>query len=157
MASPVYSHVSARALENLNDTWQRLPTWPDVIPGSRRLHQRYLLATLSNADMADMAMLARVRDFHWDLVMTAELARAVKPAPEVYQMAPTYLGLKPEEIMMVACHKPDLLGARGQGLRTAFIRRPLEAGPGGKVDTQPDPRFDLVADSFTELADLLGA
>ncbi|WP_244123322.1 haloacid dehalogenase type II [Burkholderia gladioli] len=144
-------------LENLNDIWQRLRTWPDVIPGLRRLHQPYLLATLSNADMADMAVLAHVRDFRWDLVMTAELARAVKPAPKVYQMAPTYLGLKPEEIMMVACHKPDLLGARGQGLRTAFIRRPLEAGPGGKVDTQPDPRFDLVADSFTELADLLGA
>jgi 2-haloacid dehalogenase len=105
--------------------------------------------------MADMVKLAKFRDLPWDLIMTSELGHTVKPSQKVYQLAPQYLGLKPEEIMMVACHKQDLQGAKAQGMRTAFISRPLEAGPNGQVDATPDAHFDLNAASFDELADLL--
>ena len=81
----------------------------------------------------------------------------MKPDPRAYQIVPRYLGLKPEEIMMVACHKADLQGAAGQGLRTAFVVRPLEEGPNGHVDTQPDAKYDLNATSLVQLADLLRA
>jgi 2-haloacid dehalogenase len=107
--------------------------------------------------MADMVKLSKFRDLPWDVILASELAQAVKPDPKAYQVAIRYLGLKPEEIMMVACHKADLLGAKSQGLRTAFVRRPLEAGPNGQVDTAVDDRFDLNAGSFIELADLLQA
>lgn len=58
---------------------------------------------------------------------------------------------------MVACHKQDLQGAKAQGMRTAFVSRPLEAGPNGVVDSKPDAQFDLNATSFDELASLLKA
>ncbi len=59
--------------------------------------------------------------------------------------------------MMVACHKADLLGARGCGLRTAFVPRPAEPGPDGIADTSPNPRLDLTCAGFGELADRLRA
>ncbi len=148
---------SGDELASINLVWQRLRLWPDTLSGLRRLKQNYTLATLSNADMADMVKLAKLRDLPWDLIMTSELAQTVKPSQKVYQLAPQYLGLNPGEIMMVACHKQDLQGAKAQGMRTAFVSRPLEAGPNGAVDATPDAQFDLNAASFDELADLLKA
>ncbi|NIF47399.1 haloacid dehalogenase type II [Enterobacter sp. Ap-1006] len=147
---------SERELASINSVWQRLELWPDTLSGLNRLKQRFTLATLSNADMADMVKLAKLRHLPWDLIMTSELAHTVKPSPKVYQLAPQYLGLKPEEILMVACHKQDLNGAKAQGMRTAFISRPLESGPNGNVDAKPEPtQFDINASSFNQLADLL--
>ena len=51
---------------------------------------------------------------------------------------------------MVAAHSDDLRAAHENGLRTAYVPRPLEFGPGGGVDP-PDPSFDLVASDFIEL------
>ena len=144
-------------MTDLNAVWQRLEPWPDTLPGLQRLKRRYTLAPLSNADMADMTKLAKLRGLPWDVILTSELAQAVKPDPRAYQIVPRYLGLKPTEIMMVACHKADLRGAAAAGFRTAFVARPLEAGPNGQVDTQPDAKFDLNATSFAQLADLLQA
>jgi len=148
---------SGDELAAVNAVWQRVEPWPDTMPGLLRLKRGCTLATLSNADMADMVKLAKRRGLPWDLILTSELAQAVKPDPKVYQLAPRYLGLKPDEIMMVACHKPDLQGAQAEGFRTAFIARPLEAGPDGQVDTQADGRFDVNTVSFVELADLMDA
>ena len=38
--------------------------------------------------------------------------------------------VEPGELMLVAAHPRDLAGARAAGLRTAFVDRPLEYGPG---------------------------
>ncbi len=151
------SSLSDEELANINAVWQRVEPWQDTIPGLQRLKRRYTLASLSNADMADIVKLSKFRGLPWDVILASDLAQAVKPDPKTYQIAIRYLGLKPEEIMMVACHKVDLLGAKAQGLRTAFVRRPLEAGPNGQVDTAVDDQFDLNAASFVELADLLKA
>ena len=58
--------------------------------------------------------------------------------------------------MMVAAHQSDLLAAGKQGLRTVFVKRPLERGVNGKVDLTPDPSFDYVCDDFRDLANQLG-
>ena len=65
----------------------------------------------------------------WDCILSAELAHHYKPDPETYLMAADILGLEPSEVMMTAAHKGDLKAARAQGLRTAFVPRPLEHGP----------------------------
>lgn len=93
----------------------------------------------------------------FDVVLTAELAHSYKPAPAVYQLAADYLGYRPEQIMMVACHKYDLMAARAFGMRTAFVTRPLEFGPGAAPDIAPEPWVDVHAKDFIELADILGA
>ena len=68
-----------------------------------------------------------------------------------------FLGFKPEQIMMVACHKWDLKGAKAVGLKTAYVPRPLENGPGHPVDSAPEPFIDVVAQDFIDLAAKLGA
>ncbi len=92
----------------------------------------------------------------FDAVLTAELAHNYKPAPVVYQLAVDYLGCRPDEILMVACHKYDLKAACAFGMCTAFVARPLEFGPSAKPDTAPETWLDLCADSFVALAHALG-
>ena len=58
--------------------------------------------------------------------------------------------------MMVAAHSADLIAASGRGFRTAFVSRPLEYGPRGTGDAGAGHDFDVVADSFTDLASKLG-
>ena len=58
--------------------------------------------------------------------------------------------------MMVAAHLGDLRAAKSVGLRTAFVPRPLEYGPAGKPDLQPDASVDLAARDFVDLAAKLG-
>jgi 2-haloacid dehalogenase len=41
------------------------------------------LAALGNADMADMVTLVKHDNLPFDLILTAELARSVKPDPKV--------------------------------------------------------------------------
>ena len=82
--------------------------------------------------------------------------RHYKPDPETYLGAADLLGLRPEEVMMVAAHKGDLRSAQAVGLRTAFVARPHEFGPGVDVDVTPEPDFDLNAADIEDLASKLG-
>ena len=67
--------------------------------------------------------------------------------------AATALGLDPGQVMMVAAHKGDLRAAQANGLRTAFVERPLEKGPAGGADLLPDPQSDIEATDFIDLAE----
>jgi 2-haloacid dehalogenase len=57
--------------------------------------------------------------------------------------------------MMVAAHQNDLLAAGKLGLKTGFVPRPMERGPGQTPDPTPDPSFTVVANDFMDLADKL--
>ena len=85
------------------------------------------------------------------------MPRRYKPAPEVYLTAIELLGLAPGEVMMVAAHNYDLAAARSHGMRTAFIPRPTEYGPGQTSDLAPESDWDVVARDMDDLADSLGA
>ena len=117
---------------------------------------RYVLATLSNGNVALLVNLAKHGGLPWDAVLSAELAHQYKPDPEVYLTAADLLGLEPEQIMIVAAHKGDLRAAAALGVKTAYVPRPLEYGPDREIDTTPDPSFDLFETDFNDLADRLG-
>jgi len=94
----------------------------------------------------------------WDTVLSAELFGHYKPDREVYLGAARVLDVAPAELLMVAAHPSDLAAAAQAGLRTAYVPRPLEYGPGGGLHDAPgDQTFDLVAADFGALADQLGA
>ena len=104
-----------------------------------------------------MTDLAKHSGIPWDCILGAELVRHYKPDREVYQSAADILDLKPADVMMVAAHLGDLRAAKGVGLRTAFVVRPLEFGPDGKPDLKADSSVDIAARDFNDLADQLGA
>jgi 2-haloacid dehalogenase len=148
--------VSEADLDHLNRAWHRLDPWPDTVPGLTRLKRRFILATLSNGNVALIVNMARRAGLPWDAVLGAEVARHYKPQPEAYLTTASMLGLRPEQCLMVAAHNGDLAAASSIGLRTAFVPRPNEHGPGGKADVKPAREWDVVADSFVDLAVRLG-
>ena len=143
--------------DHLNRAWHRLAPWPDSVPGLLRLKRRFTITTLSNGNFALLTNMAKHAALPWDCIISAELFGHYKPDPQAYLGCARLLGLAPADVMLVACHPSDLRAARGNGLRTAYVRRPREHGEGGTLPPSRDGEFDLVADDFGHLADLLGA
>jgi len=139
----------------LNSAWHRLDAWPDVPAGLARLRSKYRLAPCSNGNISLMVDLARRNGFPWDAIVGAELARDYKPKPVVYLSAAAAFDCAPGEAMMVAAHSSDLAAAAGAGLKTAFIARPDERGP-GKGESAAKVPVDVSAASLLELSDKLG-
>ncbi|MDY7547737.1 haloacid dehalogenase type II [Glaciimonas sp. Gout2] len=149
--------LSTNDRDDLSSVWSRLRPWADTRPGLERLRKKYKLSTLSNGSMASVVNIVKRYDLPFDCVLTAELVKSSKPDPKVYALAQNSLGLRPEEILMVACHKYDLAAAKKAGFHVAFIPRPLEFGPNGKVDTTEESYFDVMAPDLVQLAKLLAA
>lgn len=149
----LHRETACPAPAELAAAWHRLEPWPDVPAGLDALREHRVVATLSNGHLAMLIDMTRHADLRFDALLSAELARTYKPDPAVYALAPRYLGLEPEQIMLVAAHPLDLAGARAAGLRTAFVDRPLEYGPGSSA--REDPEADVSAADLHDLASQL--
>lgn len=134
--------------------WHRLPPWPDSAAGLERLRGSHITATLSNGHMALLTRLVKHAGLRFDCILSAELAQTYKPHPDVYRTAAALLGVAPERVLMVAAHASDLEAAAAVGLRTAYVTRPAEWGPGSEPAAAPDD-VDLVARDLHDLADQL--
>jgi 2-haloacid dehalogenase len=131
---------------------RQLPAHPEVDGALRRLRDAGLrLAALTNST----EQVARAQLEHaglidaFDLVLSADTVRRLKPAPEPYRMAAERLGVAIGEVRLVAAHAWDVAGAARAGCATAFVARP------GKV---PDPlveRPEIVGADLTEVADAI--
>ena len=141
--------------DELTRAWHRLDPWPDTVSGLTRLKARHVIAPCSNGHIAQSVNLVRHAGLPWDAILGAEIARAYKPDPRVYLASVAALGLEPAEVMMVAAHTGDLAAASSCGLRTAFVPRPQEHGPGQTSDLHADGDVDVEADDFLALADAL--
>ena len=140
----------------VNFFWHHLHGWADSVPGLYRLKHKYIIAPMSNGNVALMTNMAKFAGLPWDCILGAELARHYKPDPESYLTAVSLLGLRPDQVMMTAAHQGDLLAARKVGLQSGFIPRPMEHGPGRTPDPTPDPSFEVVATDFMDLATKMG-
>ena len=143
-------------LADLNLAWHRLDGWPDSAPGLTRLKRKFAIAPVSNGNISLMVDLARRNGFPWDAILGSEVAGDFKPKPRVYLAACEALDLAPGQCMMVAAHASDLAAAAACGLRTGFVARPNEYGP-GKGSKTPKQPVDVDAASVEELAAKLGA
>jgi len=139
-------------IDHLNRAWHRLKPWPDAKAGLAKLKRRHVIATLSNGNVALLVNMAKHAGLPWDCILSAEVVHHYKPDPETYLGAADLLGVKPHELMLVAAHKDDLRAAHACGLKTAYVTRAREYGPGVKVDLSREPAFDLHARDFNDLA-----
>lgn len=142
---------------DFNNAWHRLSPWPDTIAGLQRLKNRFVITTLSNGNVSLLTNMAKNAGLPWDAILSAELSGHYKPDPEAYLKAAELLSLPPEQILMVAAHPSDLRAAARTGMRTAYVIRPLERGPGRPVDRNEAGEFDYTANDFLDLATQLGA
>jgi 2-haloacid dehalogenase len=142
---------------HLNRVWHRLNPWSDAVAGLTRLKRKYIISPLSNGDVSCLVNMAKHGGLPWDVILCAEIFKHYKPDPEVYLGAIAYLGLRPHEVVMVAAHNYDLRTARTHGMKTGFVARPTEYGPGQKTNLKAEEDWDVIARDFGELAAKLGA
>ena len=134
--------LSESQVHELNLIWHRLNPWLDTVEGLTRLKSQFTIVTLSNGNLGLLADMAKNAGLPWDLILSAEVFRHYKPDPETYLGVAETFDVRPEQVMLVAAHKDDLVAAKACGLQTAFIERPLEFGPN-------DARKDLHREEFT--------
>lgn len=128
---------------------ERLKCFPEVPEALGRLHARYRLVVLSNGDPDMLETAKRHHGIAFDAVLSVAEANAFKPHRATYEMAAAKVGTAMDQVLFVANHEFDCVGAKAAGMRTVFIdrrRRPFARWP-----HQPD----LIVSSMTELADLL--
>ncbi len=140
----------AGAVRELLRTFEQLNAFDDAQEGLLRLAQHYRLVALSNGDRSLVEHLATNHvEARFDRCISVDRVGRFKPHPSVYRMAAAELECEPGEILMVAAHAFDILGARACGYRGAYVNRyglPYE-------DSHLLP--DLEVRDFRELADRL--
>ncbi len=128
---------------------ERLQCFPEVPQALQRLQARYRLVVLSNGDPDMLQAASQHHGIAFDAVISVAEANAFKPHRATYQMAARKMDVPIDQVLFVANHEFDCVGAKAAGMRTVFIdrrRRPFARWP-----HQPD----LVVASMTELADLM--
>ena len=128
---------------------EKLRPFADVPAALATLHKRYKLAVLSNGDPD---MLEAARPYHgipFDHIISVATAGSFKPHAATYTKAAEIAGVKMDEVLFVANHAFDCIGAKAAGMHTAFIDR--RKRPFGAWPYQPD----IVVRDCAELARLL--
>jgi 2-haloacid dehalogenase len=128
---------------------ERLQCFPEVAEALDRLQARYKLVVLSNGDPDMLEAAKQHHGIRFDAVISVAEANAFKPHRATYEMAARRMGVAIDQVLFVANHEFDCVGAKAAGMRTVFIdrrRRPFARWP-----YQPD----LIVGSMTELADLM--
>ena len=137
-------------IDEFMESYQTLTPFKDAIDGLNRLSEKYHLVMLSNGEQHFLEHLAKNRigiDFYQ--ILSAETVSQFKPHPSVYRFAAEKLSLEPQQIMMVAAHSFDILGARHSGFRGAYVNR--YDLPYDESDYVPD----ITTRNFHELCDIL--
>lgn len=128
---------------------ERLHPFPDVVDALGRLKQRGLrLVILSNGDpdMLANGVPYSGTDELWDRVLSVAAADTFKPHVTTYTTAAKLTGLHTQEVLFVANHAFDCVGAKAAGMKTAFVNR--RKRPFGNSRYPPD----VVVEDFSELA-----
>jgi 2-haloacid dehalogenase len=104
---------------------------------------------LSNGDPD---MLEAAKPYHnipFDAIISVAVASTFKPHVATYTRAAEIMGVPMAEVLFVANHSFDCIGAKAAGMHTAFINR--RQRPFGMTLYQPD----IVVADMQELADML--
>ena len=140
---------SADEVRHLVGCIERLRCFPDVPAALERLQTRYRIVVLSNGDPD---MLEAAKAFHripFDRVISVAEANAFKPHVATYTKAAQIMCVRMDEVLFVANHAFDCVGAKSAGMYTAYIDR--RKRPFGGTPHQPD----LWVDDMRSLADLM--
>ena len=115
---------------------EKLKPFPEVPAALAKLKTRYRLVVLSNGDPD---MLETAKSYHqipFDRVISVAEANAFKPHVATYTKAAELLGVRMDQVLFVANHAFDCVGAKSAGMRSAFIDR--RNRPFGESPHQPD-------------------
>jgi 2-haloacid dehalogenase len=128
---------------------EKLRPFPEVPAALARLRARYKLVILSNGDPD---MLEAAQQYHrlpFDRVISVAEAESFKPHVATYTKAAGLLDMRLDQVLFVANHAFDCVGAKSAGMPSAFIDR--RRRPFGITPHQPD----ITVRTMTELAEIM--
>ena len=141
---------TSEGVREFMQVYMDLQPYDDAIEGLKSLGSRYKLVALSNGEQWYLEkLLGSNVSVEFDAIISVDQVGAFKPAPGIYRKAVQRLGCEPGEIMMVAAHAFDILGAQACGFKAAYVNRynlPTE-------DSEYQP--DIIVGDFVELAERL--
>jgi 2-haloacid dehalogenase len=128
---------------------EKLKPFPEVPEALDRLRSKYKLVVLSNGDPDMLETAKKYHKISFDRVISVAEANSFKPHVATYTKAAELVGLKIDQILFVANHAFDCIGAKSAGMRTAFIDR--RSRPFGITPYQPD----ILVPTMKDLADAI--
>jgi 2-haloacid dehalogenase len=128
---------------------EKLKPFPEVPAALAKLHTKYKLVVLSNGDPDMLETAKRYHGIAFDRVISVAEANSFKPHVATYRKAAELCGLQMDQVLFVANHAFDCIGAKAAGMRTAFIDR--RSRPFGETPHQPD----ILVPTMTDLANTI--
>lgn len=136
-------------VSNLVAEIEKLECFPEVPAALAKLQTKYKLVVLSNGDPDMLETAKKYHKVPFDRVISVAEANSFKPHVATYTRAAELLGLRMDQVLFVANHAFDVIGAKAAGMRTAMINRrnrPFERTP-----YQPD----ITVETMTDLANAM--
>ena len=136
--------------EEILDTIKKLPPHKEVAESLERLRSNgFRLFTLTNSPPETLKAQTENSDLreYFEDVFSVDDTRKFKPAIETYQFVAKKLGIKTNEMRMIAAHDWDIAGAINAGCQTAYIARE------GKVYNALYKKPDIAGKDLSEVAD----
>jgi 2-haloacid dehalogenase len=131
--------LDAAARGMLMHEFTQLTPHPDVVPALKRLVAADLtVGVLTNGDpgqVEDTLHGAGLEDY-FDVLLSADQARAYKTSPAVYELGPLTLGHPAHELLLISSNGWDAIGAKWYGYRSYWVNR--AAAPIERLGGQPD-------------------
>lgn len=131
--------LDAAARGMLIHEYTQLEPFADVVPALKRLQASELTTgVLSNGDpglLEDALHGAGLTDY-FDLVLSADQARAFKTAAAVYELGPLTLKHSASEIALVSSNAWDAVGAKCYGYASFWVNR--AGAPPERLGERPD-------------------
>jgi 2-haloacid dehalogenase len=138
--------------KELTDKFSTMPPHPEVPAALRKLRDAgFRLFTLTDnlievqGRQLEHGKIIDLFEKHF----SADGVKRHKPAPEAYRYVERELGAKPSDMIMIACHTWDTIGAAAVGWETCLIRRP------GNDVLGVGPQPVIVGNDLNQVADAL--
>jgi len=144
--------VTERDKRELTDAFASMPPYPDVPPALQRLRDAgFRLFTLTN-NLLEIQTRQLERGGivqYFERIFSVDAVRRHKPAPEVYAHVAQQLDVKPSDLLLIASHTWDTLGAVAAGWHAALLERP------GNDVLSVGPQPDLIGSDLNDIAEQL--
>ncbi|MGH8812520.1 MAG: haloacid dehalogenase type II [Advenella sp.] len=128
---------------------EKLKPFPDVPEALAKLKTKYRIVVLSNGDRDMLETAKKYHGVPFNNVISVAESNSFKPHVDTYTKAAQIEGVRLDDVLFVANHAFDCLGAKAAGMHSAFIDR--RKRPFGGTPHQPD----LWVDDMQSLANLM--
>jgi 2-haloacid dehalogenase len=118
--------IEEETIRNLLEKYLQLPAYPDVPGALAELESRgYKLVACSNGtESAVRGLLERAGVLsRFKGIVSVDPLRTFKPDPAVYEQLVAQVHTQKERVWLISSNPFDVIGAKGCGLRTAWVQR----------------------------------